>query len=189
MRLFVAADLPKEVRARLAEMQRALADLPLPVRWVAPGGVHLTLKFLGEAAPGRRAAIEAALAAPAATLAPFRLAASGVGTFPERGAPRVIWVGLEGDVAAARRLQEAVEAAVAPLGFARDDHPFTPHLTLGRVKGPGRGDPRPVLARLGPEGASEFLVHDYVLFESRLGSGGASYTPLARYPLRGAEAR
>jgi len=188
VRLFVAADLPAEVRSRLADLQRDLADLPLSVRWVPPGGVHLTLKFLGEAAPERRAAIEAALAPPAATLAPFHLAAAGVGTFPERGTPRVIWVGLQGDVAAARRLQESVESALAPLGFARDDRPFTPHLTLGRVKGPARGDARPGLARLGQAGASEFVVRDYVLFESRLGPDGASYTPLARYPLRG-EAR
>ncbi len=183
MRLFVAADLNPEVRARLAGLQDELRGLPLRVSWARPEGIHLTLKFLGEVPPDRRAAIETALRPAGLGIPPFRLEAEGVGTFPERGLPRVIWVGLGGDTGAAERLQRSIERALEAVGFAPESRPFRPHLTLGRVKGAGDGDWRAVLRRSAGARAGRFEVREYMLFESRLGPGGAAYTALARFPL------
>lgn len=184
MRSFVAAELSPEVRARLAGLQRELAGLPLRVSWVRPEGIHLTLKFLGEVAPDRRAAIESSLRPAGLAIPPFTLKAEGLGTFPEQGPPRVIWVGLGGDTGAAGALQRSIERALEPMGFAPEPRPFRPHLTLGRVKGSRGGDDwRPALRRAGGVGAGRFEVREYALFESRLGPGGAAYTVLARFPL------
>lgn len=183
MRLFVAADLPAGVRARLAEIQDSLRPVALPVRWVRPDGIHLTLKFLGEVPAGRRTELEGALRGPARGAAPFRLQAAGLGLFPERGAPRVLWIGVRGDLERAVALQRSIEAALHPLGFEPEDRAFRPHLTLGRVRGPGRGDWRDALERSSGADAGGFEVREYILFESRLGPDGAAYTPLARFAL------
>ncbi|MFQ5843649.1 MAG: RNA 2',3'-cyclic phosphodiesterase [Planctomycetota bacterium] len=183
MRLFVAAELPREVRERLVAIRRELEDIPLRVRWVREEGLHLTLKFLGEVAADRLGEIESALPPAGRSTAPFRLEAKGVGAFPEAGTPRVIWVGLRGGVEAAGRLAAALEDALEPLGFARESRSFRPHLTIGRVKGSRPGDWRAGLLRVSGAGAGEFEVKEFILFRSRLGPGGASYEALARFPI------
>jgi 2'-5' RNA ligase len=183
VRLFVAAPLPEDVRRSIAGIQSALEAAPLPVRWVLPEGIHLTFKFLGEVDPSRLGEIEAALRQAGRDIPPFRLRAAGVGAFPGRGEPRVIWVGVEGEVEIAARLQEALERALEAIGFPAEKRPFHPHLTLGRVKGEARGDWRPTLARASEEVIGEFEVREYALFESRLDPQGATYTVLGRFPL------
>jgi 2'-5' RNA ligase len=150
---------------------------------VRPEGIHLTRKFLGEGEAARRPGIEAALVGPARAGAPFRLEAAGLGVFPDRGAPRVVWIGVRGDLPAAAALQREVETALRAEGFAPEGRPFRPHLTLGRVRGPGRGDWRTALAGAAEPEGEAFEVREYVLFESRLGPAGAAYAPLARFPL------
>ena len=103
MRLFVAADIPPEVRARLAECQARLRGL-LPVRWTRPEGIHLTFFFLGEAPADRLPAIESVVAGVAAEARGFRLLARGVAAFPGRGRPRVIVVGIGGDLDAREKI-------------------------------------------------------------------------------------
>ena len=183
MRLFVAAELPDSLRLRLAAVQEAMRGAPLPVRWVRPEGIHLTLKFLGEIDEGRLAALARALALAGQDVAPFRLSAKGAVPFPERGTPRLVWVEIEGDLEAAGRLAAAVDRAAAALGFPAETREFKAHLTLGRVRGAARGDWRPVLLRAGEQARGEFEVREYVLFESRLSAGGSVYTPMERFPL------
>ena len=183
MRLFVAAELPDSLRLRLAAVQEAMRDVPLPVRWVRPEGTHLTLKFLGETDERRLAPIASALAEAGRGLAPFRLTACGAVPFPERGTPRLVWVEIEGDLDAARRLASAVDRSAAALGFPPEGREFKAHLTLGRVRGAARGEWRAGLLRAGDEARGEFEVREYVLFQSRLSSGGSIYTPMERFPL------
>ncbi len=184
MRLFVAADLPGDLRAALSALREDLRGLPLPVRWVRPEGIHLTFKFLGEVPADRLHEVERALQQEGGgETGPFALEASGVGTFPERGAPRVVWVGVGGDLEAAGRLQRSIDAALGTIGFPKEDRPFKAHLTLGRVGGPGRGDWRSFLSRFERTRAGGFEVDEFVLFESRLGSDGAVYRRLASFPL------
>lgn len=183
MRLFVAAELPDSLRLRLAAVQEAMRGAPLPVRWVRPEGIHLTLKFLGETDERRLEAIVQALALAGRDVSPFRLSAGGAVPFPQRGTPRLVWVEVEGDLEAARRLAATVDRAAAALGFPPEEREFKAHLTLGRVRGAARGDWRPILLRAGEQARAEFEVREYVLFESRLSPGGSIYTPRERFPL------
>jgi 2'-5' RNA ligase len=183
MRLFVAAELPAPLRLRLAAVQEGMQAVPLPVRWVRPEGMHLTLKFLGETEEARLAAIAPALAEAGRNLAPFRLGACGAAPFPARGTPRLVWVEIDGDLEAARRLAAAIDRAVAPLGFPPEGREFKAHLTLGRVRGAAQGEWRAALLKTGEQARGEFEVREYVLFQSRLSPGGSVYTPMERFPL------
>jgi 2'-5' RNA ligase len=186
MRLFVAAEIPEALRRRLLEIQATLRDLPLRVRWVRQDAMHLTFSFLGEVPSSRLQPIEEAMErVDALPVSPFRLEARGIGTFPPKGRPRVIWAGLLGDLEAAGRLKSALDAALEPLGFRPEDRAFKPHLTLGRVaEARGGGDWRSVLDALAAEAFGVFEVGALVLFESRLLPEGAQYSALKQFPLR-----
>jgi RNA 2',3'-cyclic 3'-phosphodiesterase len=183
VRLFVAIELPEEIREGLRRLLAELRSLTLPVRWVRPEGIHLTLQFLGEVGEERREPIAAALREVAGLPAPFRLQVEGAGTFPAHGAPRVIWAGIGGEIDPLRLLQEGVGETLRPLGFETERRPFTPHLTLGRVKGKGRGDWRAELQRRAAARPGEFEVREMVLFQSRLEAAGACYDALERIGL------
>ncbi len=135
VRAFVAIELSTQAREALGELVQALSRARLRgVRLVRPEGVHLTLKFLGVVQVAQVDAITSALARVASAHTPFVLGLSGAGVFPERSAPRVLWVGIEGDVGPLRSLQRDVEAALEALGFPREERGFQPHLTIGRIK-------------------------------------------------------
>jgi 2'-5' RNA ligase len=184
MRLFVAVELPDEVRDRLRAVQEQLRPIPLSIRWVKPGALHLTLKFIGEVGADRIEGIRDALARSAPGAARFHLEARGVGTFPEHGRPRVIWIGLEGDIEAAVALARRIDAALHAIGYPAEQRDFSPHLTLGRVRGGGGGDWRSFLRDVTACEGGGFEVSGFVLFESRLAAAGATYHPVARYALR-----
>lgn len=136
LRTFIAIELDARVRDRLLDLQEQLrAQLsPRSVRWVAPEGIHLTLKFLGDTPSEQVPAIGDALARAAAESRPFPFTVGGLGCFPNSRRPRVVWVGLQEATGKLVALQRAVEAQVAPLGFPAENRPFQPHLTLGRVQ-------------------------------------------------------
>jgi 2'-5' RNA ligase len=178
MRLFIALSLPDKVRRELARIQSGLQGAPL--RWADPAGMHLTLQFLGETPEGRVAALLTALAALPA--APFTLRLEGLGAFPDLRRPRVIWVGLGGELAALSRLQAAVLAATAPLGFAPEERRFHPHLTLGRVRQQAGPEERRALGRAvegaAPPAPLAWAAGGPALFQSTLTPAGAAYTAL-----------
>lgn len=135
IRTFVAIHLSDEARQVLGQINQELArQVPRGVRWVAPELMHLTLRFLGDTAVARLPAISQALDAVGAAHAPFQLRLDGLGCFPNRRRPRVIWAGLQGDLDDASALKEAIDAVLVDLGWDPEDRPFSPHLTLGRVK-------------------------------------------------------
>lgn len=133
-RTFVAIELGDQARAHLdREIARLRRVLP-SVRWGVPDSMHLTLAFLGELDDERLAAVEEAAKETAHTVQPFSLRVTGLGAFGPTYAPRVIWAGLAGDLPRLSQLQQALAAALAVRGFARDERPFSPHLTLARVR-------------------------------------------------------
>jgi 2'-5' RNA ligase len=135
VRCFVAVELPDGLKQDLVALQdRLKAGSPSGVRWVDPHGIHLTLKFLGNVAAGRLPEIVRALRQAARGVSPFHLTAGGLGVFPNTGRVRVVWVGLTGDLEGLRNLQRRTESALAPLGFPAESRPFSPHLTLARVR-------------------------------------------------------
>lgn len=186
-RLFVAIDLGAEARDALAAAQRVCRRRGpgLPVRWVDPQGAHLTVKFLGEVARVRAATLEGALRRVASAHQPFLLRTGPPGAFPHQRRPRVLWLGLAGPLDRLRGLRDGVESALHDLGFPREDRPFHPHLTLGRVREAVEGRPGApagldaAFAELHGGASAPFPVDALRLMRSELGPGGARYTTLA----------
>lgn len=133
MRLFIALTPPPEVQRTVWEAFRPLRARDLPVKWVSPEGVHLTLKFLGEVGDERRDELVATLGAAAVGMRPIALAVRWAGVFPAPERPRVFWAGVEPDPAL-ELLADRVERGFAPLGFPTEGRPFRPHLTVGRAR-------------------------------------------------------
>lgn len=178
-RLFVAVDIPEDIKKRLIGLQA-----PIPTaRWVKPEQLHLTLRFIGDT--DEQAAIQNALATVAAS--PLDLTLAGVGRFPpgDRKPPRVLWVGIQKQPAL-NDLHRQVESVLRPLGFPPDPKGFSPHLTLARLKAV-----KPVkeadtfLSRHAEFNAGTFAVSQFVLYSSVLSSQGSTYTAEAVYELNG----
>lgn len=176
MRLFVAVNLPPDVRERLWGAAAPLRARDLPVRWVPADDLHLTVKFLGDVDAETAELIPVALETAVAGLKPFVLPLAGFGAFPALGRPNTLWVGCE-PVPPLELLYHGVERELGALGFAPEGRPFRPHLTLGRVK---RHADRRAFAELAEEQAPideafDALVTSLDLMESRLGPHGAQY--------------
>jgi 2'-5' RNA ligase len=181
-RLFIAAELPADVKAELVAIQARLRRANPPVVWVAPEAMHLTLRFLGDTSAALIPGLEAALRASLAPHAAMNLRLSGVGAFPNDRRPSVVWAGVGGAVAALGRAQASIEAAIGGLGVAPEPRPFHPHLTLGRVRRDAGHDQR---ARLGdairalpPPAPLTWSVERVVLFRSELRREGPVYTDI-----------
>jgi 2'-5' RNA ligase len=130
--LFVALTPPPEMQRSVWEAFAPLRSRPVPVKWVRPDGIHLTLKFLGDAPEERLTDLSAALKEAGAGGRPISVVVRGAGAFPDPQHPRVFWAGVEPDPAI-ELLQDRVERVFAPLGFPTEARAFRPHLTLGRA--------------------------------------------------------
>jgi len=178
LRAFVALEIDAPLRARLEELTgRLKRELP-GVRWVGPPSMHLTLRFLGWTSAADLAPLHDPLRLAASDCPPASVGTTGLGMFPERGGPRVLWVGLAFPEAF-DRLQTACEQSAVAAGFSPEPRGFRPHLTLGRWKDRARRPSLPTID-LGPT----YLDH-LTLFRSDLRPKGAVYTPLALFPLGG----
>lgn len=182
MRLFIAILLPEPIRESLVPLYQACVESGLPVRWVEPEKLHLTLKFLGETPEGRVPAAEEAMVEAAATSGPFTLKLAEVGAFPDLKRPRVLWLGF-GESERLLSLQAELEGRLAHRGFAQEDRPYHPHLTLGRVKGRGRFEVLTGLAEKHPPSPEPIPVNAICLMESKLSPAGPSYRVQRRAPL------
>ena len=191
MRAFVAVDIPGDARRVLADAVESLRGRGADgVRWVRPSAIHLTLKFLGDIDGSRVGQVMDALRRSAKANPPFRLGLSGLGAFPAPEKPRVLWAGLEGDLDALGRLHRDVDREVSPAaGVAGEKRPFTPHLTLGRVRDrASTGQRQGVAAAL--RGfrlvtAPSWTVTEVRLVRSTLTSGGPVYDVLGVSGLAG----
>jgi 2'-5' RNA ligase len=131
VRLFVALNFPASVRDGLWQAAAPLRDRGFPLRWVAADAIHVTVKFLGEVPPERLPGAQVALGRAVAGTRTLVVTIAGFGVFPNEGAPRVVWAGLDAEPAL-ELLHDATERAFEPLGFAPAGRPFRPHVTLGR---------------------------------------------------------
>ncbi len=184
MRLFVAINLPPDVREALWASAAPLRDLDLPVRWTKPEAIHLTLKFLGDVAPDREREMADAVQSSVLDTSRFLLPINGFGAFPNAAKPRVVWVGCDA-VPPLELLQDVLERRFDTLGFPIDGRPFRPHLTLGRM----RRDAKPTeLRALAPaldelSYATQVEVQSVDLMESILARSGATYSTRHRATL------
>lgn len=177
VRAFVALELPATVRQGLAELMSGLRP-SVGLRFVRPEGIHLTLRFLGDTTPTQLERLSPQLAAAAALCPPAETRVAGLGTFPERGSPRVLWLGVSVP-SPVLTLQAACERAAREAGFPSEEREWRAHLTLGRWR--DRAE-RPELpeADLGTA-----RLDSLVVFRSDLRPDGAVYTPLLRFGLGG----
>jgi 2'-5' RNA ligase len=184
IRSFIAIDLPQKTRENLAAIQDQLRQSQAGVRWVKPGSIHLTLKFLGNILPEQVDEIAAAVAQLVRDEPPITLCAAGLGAFPSPRKPRVIWVGLRGEVDRLANIQAGLEKALEPLGFARETRGFRPHLTIGRVKDRRRLQSLiEAMSSLELPEFNSFDGNEIILYKSDLRPTGAIYTKLHRMPL------
>jgi len=191
IRAFIAIELSEDILSAIADLQRQLKK-QVPegtVRWVKPGGIHLTLQFLGDVPVVKINSIAQALTAACAPFHPFSVTVGGLGCFPNAKRPRVTWVGVDEPTGTLAALQKAIERAMVPLGFTPERRAFHPHLTLGRTKRQATRDQAQALGTLITTTQIPFLgqmnVRQVCLIRSDLRPTGAVYTRLATAPLSG----
>ena len=184
MRLFVAINLPEVDKRRLCEAVGTLATHDLPVRWVEPDSLHITLKFLGEVAEANVPAVRAALQQAVAGLRHFDVVLEGLDAFPSLSRPNIFWVGASNPAALAQ-LQQSVESQLEQVGFPREDRPFRPHITIGRVKSRASIRDRALMDRMVSQFRynTQFQVRSADLMRSHVSSRGARYEVVARMDL------
>ena len=183
VRSFVAIVLSEEVRTAVAAEIARLRPLGSSVSWIAPPNLHLTLKFLGELLPDALEQVKESLTEAVAGVRPFSLHFYGLGAFPGMARPRVLWVGVDEGSPAAQALQARVEAAFSRRGFAREERPYSPHLTIARVRDPrGLAELQQALARDARMEFGRLHVGGLSLMRSDLSPAGARYTELAAFP-------
>jgi 2'-5' RNA ligase len=187
MRLFVAADVGDRAKAHIRAIREQLipalaASRRAPrVTWVKEDAAHVTLRFIGEVSDDCAAQIETALS-PDFAVGPFEVRWDCVGTFPGGRSPRVLWIGASGDEKLAE-LAELVEARLLAIVGPGESRPFKAHLTVGRIKEPGRFVWAEAISRL-PFEPSVTRVDHVTLYRSRLSPKGPTYTEMLRTPLK-----
>lgn len=180
MRLFIAVFPPPAVREMAhatGEALRRAGPARASVSWVSPENLHYTMRFLGEVGEdGARRVAEAAGEAAAAVPA-FDARLGGLGAFPNPRRARVLWIGLSTGAESLTALAQALDRALKPRGFGAPDHPFSPHLTLGRVREPGASWGEALDPIHAPEGPhARFVVDRLCVVESKLSPQGSIYT-------------
>jgi 2'-5' RNA ligase len=184
MRTFIAIEIPEETKRAMAEVQARLKGSGAEANWTRPEGIHLTLKFLGEVPEGSVSDVTAALVQAANGRGRFHLKVAGTGVFPNEKSPRVVWIGISGELDKLRGLQIRVEEQMVRLGFQPEDRRFTPHLTLGRIKHfPSRGSWMHALEGVKDIDLPGFDATAISLMKSELKQTGAVYTEIGRAEL------
>jgi len=149
------------------------------ITWVTPERLHVTVRFIGQSDDVASARIHAALLPPI-EVAPFDLTIQGLGSFPPRGAPRVIWAGIAGDDQSLRVVEHDITDRLSKAGVPPESRPYSPHLTLGRIREASGLSAMALFRGLSEIVLGTTTVEAITLFESRVSSKGAVYVPLLR---------
>lgn len=183
-RLFIAVSVPETIKKEIAALQRHLGRHDCPVRWVRPRALHITLRFLGDTPEHMLSQVKEALHTAAAAVEEAEICVEGTGFFPHARHPKVIWAGITQGADALTRLANALNGELERCGFDAEKRPFSPHITIGRIKHTGNAD---LLAndseRVFP--GMVMPLRDVHLIESDLRPTGPVYTVLGTYNLKG----
>ena len=194
MRTFVAFDIDDAIRLRIQRFMEGVSGFAPDARWVRPESLHITLKFIGEKPNDTVEEIKRVLSGIQA--GSFEVSFRGYGFFPTTNAARVFWIGIESGPQLPA-LAKAIDDATSTLGIPREDHAFTPHLTLARG-GRGSGSPgrskgdtlnqnfqrlQEKLAALPTPDFGTMAAHEFFLYQSQLSRGGSRYTKIASFAL------
>ncbi len=189
IRSFIAIELPDELKLELTQLEARLKLGKQPwVKWVDPYSVHLTLKFLGSIAADRIGEITRAMEEAVQGIPPFHLEVKDLGVFPNLRRAQVAWVGIGGEVDKIGQLQQRIESNLVPLGFAPESRPFTPHLTLARLRDQAPLDERQrfgqLIASTKFEAIHSIKVDAINLMRSQLTREGAIYSRISSVRLK-----
>lgn len=183
VRAFIAIELPSIIAKSLEEIQDNLRDTTNKIAWVKPDNIHLTMKFLGNIETDKAHAIEKILKNIVSQISIGKLSVKGVGAFPTINNPRVIWVGVEDDKNLLN-IYTQLEEGLASLGFKKEERPFKPHLTLGRIKFlKDKKGLKERLEKLADIKFASFIADSLILFKSELTPEGSLYTKLKEVKL------
>jgi 2'-5' RNA ligase len=186
IRTFIAIEIPKTVISKIRELQDVIKAYGFKIRWVQAENIHLTLKFLGDIEEIKLNEIAEAVSKTTEKHSPISLKAKGIGVFPGIKRPRVLWVGLAGQLEALVKLQKTLDKNLIVLDFPREKRPFKGHLTMGRIKDridvKKLGDALMAFRRFESE---TFTAGQIILYKSELTPSGAIYTKLSSASLDG----
>jgi 2'-5' RNA ligase len=183
LRTFLALETDPHVIKHIMELISPIQDKLKGIRWVGPSNIHLTLKFFGDTTIDQRRQIIEELKPIAGRQRIMNLEAARMGCFPNVRNPRIVWIGLTGDVEPLEGLYREVEDGMARLGWEQEERPFTPHLTIGRQRKDHREKDMPYyIEKLENESFGKWTVDRMVLFKSLLTREGAIYTPIEILP-------
>lgn len=178
LRCFVAIEIPQTIQILLKPVQTHLQSEIRKASWTKSGNFHLTLKFLGDVHPETVDAVAEAVQNVAAAQKPFSIGFGGIGAFPTRNRPRVLWVGVKHGAETITHLAKSVNRELKPLGFAIDNR-FHPHLTLARLRVPMNLKPlKSALCKYDTIDGATVNVNEITVMQSQLHPNGAIYTPL-----------
>ena len=180
MRTFIAIELSPEIKESLARIQSHLKYSGADVKWVETDNIHLTLKFLGDITEENCGKIRSILDEIGRSVKPFEMSVKDIGAFPNIDYPRIIWVGLDKGTVESKILAEKIGKEVLKIGFQKEPRPFTPHLTIGRVRSPKNKEAlkqkfttHSLQLTTKPQ-----LISSIMLFQSTLTPKGPIYTKL-----------
>lgn len=186
IRSFLAFELPPEIREKIGEVSTELQKLTLPIRWVKVTNIHLTIIFLGYVDEDKIDDIKEKVNLVVQRFSIFQTRLNGIGVFPNWRKPRVIWIGLGGEIERLSNLREELQTELKVLGFKPEKRPFAPHLTIGRFKGLLDRDEelKSILDRYHDLSGDLQYLNELVLFKSDLKPDGPVYTKMATWQLR-----
>jgi len=185
IRSFLAFELPPDIKDEVTRISREVKKTGLNAGWAKPANIHLTVIFMGNVNEKDIPHIISKIDQVACQYKSFDISLGGMGLFPDTRRPRVIWLGLDGDIEGLASLRDDLQKPLESFGIKQEKRPFRPHLTLGRFRKPVKE--RAVLKRViddysdiyGPEGKLKELI----MFKSELKPSGAVYTRIHSWPL------
>ncbi|MBN1831890.1 MAG: RNA 2',3'-cyclic phosphodiesterase [Deltaproteobacteria bacterium] len=185
IRSFLAFELPLEVETVVTRVSDELRKSSLDAKWVKPENIHLTIVFMGDIEADKIPAIKEEIREACLIYDAFDISLKGLGCFPHTRKPRVIWIGLDGDLERMSSFRDALQECLIPFGIKEEKRGFKPHLTLGRFREPRRtnSEELELLSRYGNVTSPVCSLMQLCLFRSELKPGGARYTRLGVWPL------
>jgi 2'-5' RNA ligase len=185
MRLFVGIHLSKDMLEEVSRFiqlsSQNMASVPHGLKWTSPANLHFTLKFFGEVPLSRLNDVTQALGQALLHNEPFLLQLGKAGCFPAKGTPRVVWLGITTGESQLIKLAGSIENACLGYGFPKEDRPFSPHLTIARLKD---GSPGAKFVEPKFQFTSTMLVEDFFLIESQLYPTGPLYRQVEKFHLK-----
>ena len=187
IRSFLAFELPYNIKKMVRQVSEHIRRANLNVRWVNVDNIHLTVVFMGNIREEDIPAIKGQIRKACMEFGPFDIELNGLGVFPNVQRPRVLWLGLDGDIERMSSLKSALQELLKPFGIKEEKRSFRPHLTMGRFRKPNRGDSTldNIISQYKDLDGPVCQLKELIMFKSELKREGAEYTKMESWPLPG----